>query len=257
MDFQNRSVLVTGGGAGIGRAIGTAFVQAGACVMVNDIDAAGIEETAKLLGPIAGDRIATYVADVRAKAEVEAMVKETTRRFGPVDILVNNAGIYPSTLLTDMSEEEWDTVIETNLRGPFLLCQVVARQMVERGEGGKIINITSGAHKSARVGASHYCSSKAALAMFTKVLALELAEHHINVNSVSPGLIDVGVRPFVSREYRDALIKMIPWGRMGTPDEIARAVLFLGSEDAEYITGEILEVDGGSLAGRYSLPLSR
>ena len=257
MNFQNRTVLVTGAGAGIGRAIATAFLQAGACVMANDVDVAGLEETANLLRSLAEERMATCVADVRAKSEVDAMVEETTLRFGPVDILVNNAGIYPSTPVTEILEEEWDAVIETNLRGPFLLCQAVARQMVKRGKGGSIINITSGAYKSARVGASHYCSSKAALAMFTKVLALELAEHRVRVNSVSPGLVDVGPRPFVSQVYKDALVKMIPWGRMGRPDEIARAVLFLGSEDAEYITGEILEVDGGALAGRYSLPLSR
>ena len=128
--------------------------------------------------------------------------------------------------------------------------------MIERGRGGKIINITSGAYKSARRGASHYCSSKAALAMFTQVLALELAEHRINVNSVSPGFIDVGLRPAVLQQYKDTMMKMIPWGRMGKPEEIARAVLFLASEDAEYITGEILEVDGGALVGRYILPLS-
>lgn len=256
MDFQDHTALVTGAGAGIGRAIVTAFVQAGACVMANDIDGARIDETLTVLRPMAGDRIAPYVADVRSQSEVNAMVAETTQRFGPIDILVNNAGIYPNTPVIHMSVEEWDTVMETNLRAPFLLCQAVARHMIKRGKGGKIINITSSAYKSARRGAAHYCSSKAALAMFTKVLALELAEHRINVNSVSPGLIDVGPRPGVSRQYIDMLVKMIPLGRMGRPDEIARAVLFLASQDAEYITGEILEVDGGTLAGRYSLPLS-
>jgi 3-oxoacyl-[acyl-carrier protein] reductase len=173
-----------------------------------------------------------------------------------VDILVNNAGIYPNKPVIDMALEEWDAVMETNLRGPFLLCQAVAKQMIEQGIPGKIINITSGAHRSARKGAAHYASSKAALTMFTKVLALELAEYGINVNSVSPGLIDVGPQMPVTQEYKDSLVKMIPRQRMGTPEEIAKAVLFMASEDAEYITGESLEVDGGAGAGRFFLPLS-
>lgn len=256
MDFGDCIVLVTGAGIGIGRAIATAFVKAGARVMANDLDQKGINETAEVLRPVAGDRIATCVADVRIKGEIDAMVEETTRCFGPIDILVNNAGICPNSLVSEMSVEEWDAVMATNLRGPFLLCQAVTRRMIDRGKGGKIINITSGAFKSARRGAAHYCSSKAALEMFTRVLALELAEHHINVNAVAPGLTEVGPHLNISQQYKDTLVKSIPWGRMARPDEIARAVLFLASEESEYITGETLLVDGGSLAGRYFLPLS-
>jgi len=256
MDFNNRSVLVTGAGAGIGRAIATAFVRTGARVMANDLSKTRIEETVALLKPIAGDRIAPYVADIRVKYEIDLMVAETKRRFGPVDILVNNAGICPSSLVIEIPVEEWDEVISTNLRGPFLLCQAVARLMIERGTGGKIINITSGAYKSARRGAAHYCSSKAALEMFTKVLALELAQHHINVNAVAPGLTDTGAVAEGSEQYRDTLVRTIPWGRIARPEEIANSVLFLASEESEYITGETLLVDGGSLAGRYFLPPS-
>jgi 3-oxoacyl-[acyl-carrier protein] reductase len=193
---------------------------------------------------------------MRNQEEINALVDKTHGSFGPVDILVNNAGIYPNKPVVEMALEEWDAVMETNLRGPFLLCKAVAKQMIEKGTPGRIINITSGAHRSARKGAAHYASSKAALTMFTKVLALELAEHGINVNTVSPGLIDVGPQMPVTQEYKDSLVKMIPRGRMGTPEEIARAVLFMVSEDAEYITGESLEVDGGAGAGRFFLPLS-
>jgi len=255
MDFKDRTVLVTGAGGGIGRAIATAFVQGGAKVMANDLDKGRVEETAALLRSIAGDRIATYVADVRMKSEIDAMVAETIRCWGCVDILVNTAGMCPNSPVTEMRVEEWDDVMATNLRGPFLLCQSIARQMIERGKGGKIVNITSGAYKSARRGAAHYCSSKAALDMFTRVLALELGEHHINVNAVAPGLTDTGALVKASEQYKETLVRSIPWGRMARPEEIARAVLFLASEESEYITGETLLVDGGSLAGRYFLPL--
>jgi 3-oxoacyl-[acyl-carrier protein] reductase len=256
MNFKDRTVLVTGAGIGIGRAIATAFLQAGARVVASDFDKTSLGETAAILKSVAPDRAATHVADVRIKGEIDGMVAEVTQCFGAIDILVNNAGICPSSLVTEMPIEQWDSVMATNLRGPFLLCQAVSRQMIKRGKGGKIINITSGAYKSARRGASHYCSSKAALEMFTRVLALELAEHHINVNAVAPGLTDVGTHLDMSQQYKDTLVKSIPWGRLARPEEIARAVLFLASEESDYITGDTLLVDGGSLAGRYFLPLS-
>ncbi len=257
MDFENRNVLVTGAAAGIGRGITSAFLQAGARVMAIDKEASRLAETAAQLEPMARGRLETFVANVRGEPDVENLVSETLRRFGSLHILVNNAGIYPNCPVVEMGMEEWDAVMETNLRAPFLVCRAVARHMIERGEGGKIVIISSGAYRSARLGASHYCASKAGVVMFAKVLAQELAEHRINVNSVAPGLIDVGPHPNAPEAYKNALIKTIPWGRMGRPDEIAKAVLFLASEDAEYIMGEVLEVDGGVLAGRYALPLSR
>jgi len=256
MDFSDKTVLVTGAGTGIGRAIAVAFFEKGARVMISGRTANTLEETASMMQPSDSGRCAVCAADMRVINDLEKLVQETDRRFGPIDILVNNAGIYPNKRVVDMEPEEWDAVMETNLRGPFLLCRTVAKQMIEKGTRGKIVNITSGAHRSARKGAAHYASSKAALTMLTKVLALELSEYGINVNTVSPGLIDVGPQMPVTQEYKDSLVKMIPWQRMGRPDEIAKAVLFIASEDAEYITGESLEVDGGGGAGRYFLPLS-
>lgn len=256
MDFNDKTVLVTGAGTGIGRAIAVAFFDKGARVMISGRTEKTLDETADRMLPSDPDRSAICAADMRILKDVQRLVQETDRRLGPIHILVNNAGIYPNRQVVDLEPEEWDAVMETNLRGPFLLCQAVSRQMIERGTRGKIINITSGVHRSARKGAAHYAASKAALTMFTKVLALELSEYGINVNSVSPGLIDVGPQMPVTQAYKDSLVKMIPWQRMGRPEEIAKAVLFLASEDAEYITGESLEVDGGAGAGRYFLPLS-
>jgi 3-oxoacyl-[acyl-carrier protein] reductase len=187
---------------------------------------------------------------------VQSAVEQTVERFGRLDAAVSNAGVYPNTAVVDMDEQEWDFVLDTNLKGSFLVCRAAARQMLRQGQGGKLCLISSGAGESARLGASHYSASKAGIVMLAKTLALELAEAHINVNVVSPGLIAVGSRPAVSERYKEALIRSIPWGRPGTPDEIANAVFFVCSPDAEYLTGSVLRVDGGASAGRYLLPRS-
>ncbi|MBV9175112.1 MAG: SDR family oxidoreductase, partial [Chloroflexi bacterium] len=177
-------------------------------------------------------------------------------RFGRIDAAVSNAGVYPNTAVVDMDEDEWDFVLDTNLKGSFLICRAVARQMLRQGQGGKLVLISSGAGESARLGASHYSASKAGIVMLAKTLALELAENRINVNVVSPGLIDVGLRPAVNQTYKEALIRSIPWGRPGMPEDIGNAVFFLCSDEAEYLTGSVMRVDGGSSAGRYFLPRS-
>jgi len=156
-----------------------------------------------------------------------------------------------------MTVEEWDRVLETNLRGVFLTCQAVSRRLVAQARPGKLITISSGAYNSGRKGASHYCASKAGVVMFTKVLAMELGPHHINVNCIAPGLITVDRNlNEVSDEYVKTLVDTIPWGRAGLPEDIARAALFLASPFAEFITGEVLSVDGGSGTGRTYLPYS-
>jgi NAD(P)-dependent dehydrogenase (short-subunit alcohol dehydrogenase family) len=178
--------------------------------------------------------------------------------LGPVTVAVANAGIYPNCPVVEMTVEEWDRVIETNMRGVFLTCQAAARSMAARGAGGKIITLASGAAMSGRKGAAHYCASKAGVVMFTKVLAMELGPHRVNVNCIAPGLVTVDRDPAqVSDEYVKTLVGNIPWGRAGTPADIARAALFLASADADFITGETLSVDGGSGTGRTYLPYSR
>ena len=255
-EFMGRRVLVTGAGAGIGRGIAAAFVQAGARVAVVDAVA---DRVIAVAGELEGGpgRVVGVTGDIRTPEAVERIVSEAVGHLGRIEVLVNNAAIYPNCPVIEMPVEQWDAVIGTNLTGTFLMTRAVARRMVAEGIHGHITSIASGAYQSARQGASHYCASKAGIVMFSKVLAQELAEHRIHVNVVSPGLIDVGRRGDVNPAYREALMKNIPWGRTGRPAEIADAVLFLCSRRAEYITGTVLEVNGGSAAGRFFLPYSR
>ena len=252
-DFKDHVALVTGAAAGIGQAIARAFHEAGARVAVGDVREAPLKRTAAELGA----DVFAQVVDVRDAGGVARFVEAAEKALGPVTVAVANAGIYPNSPVLEMTVEEWDRVMETNVRGVFLTCQAAARSMVARKTPGKIITISSGAYNSGRVGAAHYCASKAAVVMFTRVLALELAGHHVNVNCIAPGLITVNSESSpVSAEYVAALTKQIPWGRAGAPVDIAHAALFLASPYAEYMTGEVLAVNGGTSAGRAFLPLS-
>jgi 3-oxoacyl-[acyl-carrier protein] reductase len=253
-DFTDQVVVVTGAGAGIGQGIAAAFHAAGARVALGDVREAPLKRAAAALGP---DRVFAQAVDVRDEGSVTAFVAAAEKLLGPVAAVVANAGIYPNTPVIDMDVEEWDRVMETNVRGVFLTCRAAARTMVARGTPGKIITISSGAYASGRPGAAHYCASKAAVVMFTKVLALELATARINVNCIAPGFVrvDSEVSP-LTEEYVTALTRGIPWGRQGTPRDIANAALFLASPYADYVTGEVLAVNGGTSAGRSHLPLS-
>jgi NAD(P)-dependent dehydrogenase (short-subunit alcohol dehydrogenase family) len=252
-DFRGHVVLVTGAAAGIGRAIARGFREAGARVALGDLREAPLTRAASELGP----EVFAQPVDVRDQASVARFVEQAEQALGPATVAVANAGIYPNTPVVDMTVEEWDRVMETNVRGVFLTCQAAARRMTAAGIPGKIITISSGAYNSGRVGAAHYCASKAAVVMFTRVLALELAGRRINVNCIAPGLITVNSEASpISPEYVAALTKQIPWGRAGEPSDIANAALFLASPYADYMTGEVLAVNGGTSAGRAFLPLS-
>src|ERR1700736_3798466 len=254
MGGMARSVLVTGAADGIGRGIAHCFADHGDRVALLDYDGDKLERTAAELRT-AGRQVLAMQSDVRHASAVDAAVAETVAAHDGLDVAINNAAVYPNTPVVEMAEEEWDRVMDTNLKGGFLFVRAAARQMLRQGRGGKLCLIASGAYRSARRGAAHYCASKAGLVMLAQTLALELAEQRINVNVVSPGFIEVGLRPGVSIPYREKIKHDIPWGRFGEPKEIAHAVQFLCSPEAEFITGTVLSVDGGSSAGRFHLPI--
>ncbi len=254
-DFGTEMVIITGAGAGIGLAIAQAFHAAGARVALGDIN----QDTVRRAGAALGDpRVFSGIIDVRDEKSVHAFFDAAEQTLGPATIAVANAGVFPNCPVIDMPAEEWDRVMETNLRGTFLTCQAAARSMTVGGRPGRIITIASGAHASARLGGSHYCASKAGVVMFTKVLAMELAAQRINVNCVAPGYINT--KPdtaAVDPDFQNAMLRNIPWGRFGTPAEVAHSALFLASPAADYITGEVLAVNGGAFAGRAYLPLNK
>ena len=252
---DERSILITGAANGIGRAIASRFAAAGCRLVLLDLQAQDLERAADALRNTGTDVLA-LPCDVRDASQIQAAVDQTVQRFGRLDVAVSNAAVYPNTAVVNMEEAEWDLVLDTNLKGSFLVTRAAARQLVKQGSGGKLCLIASGAYSSARRGASHYSASKAGIVMLAKTLSLELAEHRINVNVVSPGLVAVGTRPGVSEQYKQVLLQTIPWGRAGTPEEIAQVVFFVCSPEAEYLTGSVLSVDGGSSAGRNHLPWS-
>lgn len=254
-DRSGDVVVVTGAGAGIGFGIAKGFLDAGARVALCDFREEAVARAAERLGN--AGRVLAGVVDVRDEAQVDGFFDQVGERFGAPTVAIANAGIYPNTPVVEMPVEEWDRVMETNARGAFLTGRAAARAMIAAGNGGNIITISSGAYRSGRVGAAHYCASKAAVVMLTQVMALELAPHRIRVNCIAPGLIEVeGEVSPISEEYKTTLANSIPWGRIGQPEDIANAALFLSSPEADFITGEVLSVNGGSSAGRAFLPPS-
>ncbi len=241
MRFKGKSVIVTGGLQGIGRAITEKFASEGASVSVLDINAG------KDAFPNSNGNIFSFKGNVSSKDDVNQFVDDVVKRTGRIDILINNAGIIRDNVIWKMSEDDFDSVIKINLKGPWLLSKHVAPVMKNQ-QYGRIINIISRAWLG-NVGQSNYSSSKGGLVSLTRVLALELARHNVTVNGVAPGLIDTPMTQNLPEEALNKLISMQPGKRVGKPDDIAAAVTFLASDDAGFITGQILHVDGGRSIG--------
>jgi NAD(P)-dependent dehydrogenase (short-subunit alcohol dehydrogenase family) len=245
LDFSGRVVVVTGGGRGIGAGIALRFAQAGAAVVVNyRASAAGAEETVARIAA-GGGRALKVAGDVSQAADAERVMAAAGAAFGRIDALVNNAGIYPVAALLEMTEAAWDEVVDANLRSVHVCTQAAARRMVAAGSGGAIVNVASiEAHNPAALH-SHYDAAKAGVVMHTRAAARELGPHGIRVNSVSPGLI---WREGLDEDWPDGVARYsraVPLGRLGRPDDVADACLFLASPAARWITGADLLVDGG------------
>jgi 3-oxoacyl-[acyl-carrier protein] reductase len=242
--LANKVAIVTGGSRGIGRAIALELAHRGASVLVNYKGNAKAADEVVAAIQKAGGKAAALQGDVAKAEDTQALVKAAIDHFGGLDILVNNAGITRDMLIMMMSEESWDAVIDTNLKGTFNCSKAAVRHMM-KARSGRIINITSISGQIGNAGQTNYSASKAGQIGFTKALAREVAPRNITVNAIAAGYVDTDIWAGVPEEMRDAFIKMIPLGRKGTAEEIAYAVAFLASEEAAYITGQVLAVDGG------------
>jgi len=245
-----RVVMITGAGQGIGAAIARRFAADRARLALVDVNEGQLYKlAAELERP--GLELLPLSADITAKAQVEDLVSRVLERFERIDVLVNNAGIIRDGFISNITEQDWDQVLDVNLKGAFLCCQA-AFPTLKSQRYGKIVNIVSRAWLG-NVGQANYSASKGGLVSLTRTLALEFARFQINVNAVAPGLIDTPMSRSMPEAARERLIRMQPTGKMGKVEDIAAAVAFLASDDAEFITGQVLHVDGGKSCGLLSV----
>lgn len=244
MNLTGKVALVTGASRGIGQATAIELAKAGADIVVNFIgNEAVADETVEKIEAL-GRKALKIKADVSNAEEVQAMVDEAHAAFGHIDILVNNAGITRDGLLIRMKDSDWDDVLNINLKGVYLVSKAVAKIMVKQ-RSGRIINMTSVSGVTGNVGQANYAAAKAGVIGFTKTCAKELAARGITVNAIAPGFIETAMTDVLPEKIKEGIAASIPFGRMGQPEEIASVVTFLASDFASYVTGQVLNVDGG------------
>ncbi len=248
MRLEGKTVVVTGSSRGIGRAIAIKAAEEGANVVVNSRKKKSADKVAKEIKDMGGNAIGVK-ADVSKSNDIKKLIKKTVDEFGKLDVLVNNAGIIKYSSFIELKEKDWDKLMDVDLKGVFLCSQEAAKQMIKQGDGGNIVNISSIAGFIGFMNLPHYCTAKAGVIELTKQMALELAPHKINVNCVGPGAIKTDMTKNIEDSEKELkkILSRIPLGRMGEPDEIANVVVFLASDEASYVTGETVFVDGGWL----------
>jgi len=240
--LSGRVAIITGAGRGLGKATALKLAQMGASIVVNDIDRTNAMATASEI-EIMGGRVLVEIGDVSDSAFANLVVDETRKRFGTVDILVNNAGIIRDGMLHKLPESSWDEVIRVNLKGVFNMGQACAKVMREKGYG-RIVNFSS-TSRLGNLGQSNYAAAKAGVIGLTRTWALELARSQVTVNAIAPGVIDTEMSRQIPPEVREKVLKKIPLGRIGIPEDVANLVAFLVSDAASYITGQSIQIDGG------------
>jgi 3-oxoacyl-[acyl-carrier protein] reductase len=244
MRLDNKVSLITGAARGIGKEIAMLFASEGSDLAICDVNQQILDEAKSEIESATGRKVLAEKVDVTSSEEVENFVKKTLDNFGNLDILVNNAGITRDNLLLRMSEDEWDAVLNVNLKGAFNCIKAVTRPMM-KARGGKIVNMASIIGLMGNAGQANYSASKGGLIALTKTVAKELGSRNINVNAIAPGFIQTDMTDKLGDDAKEKLLTLIPLNRMGSPLDVAKIALFLASDDSAYVTGQVFQVDGG------------